>query len=138
MELFEVAALLLFRGCRLRSLFHPNCGIWVDGGFAGSIGCHAIDWANRNCSLGYWVDATHQDKGIATKCCASILHYFFEELDLQRVVIQCATGNTRSCAIPERLGFTREGVNREAELVGRRAPKANHNSSPNKIKDLLE
>jgi ribosomal-protein-serine acetyltransferase len=98
----------------------PNCGIWVDGEFAGSIGCHPINWANRNCSLGYWVDATHQGKGIITKCCASMLDYLFDELGLHRVVIQCATGNTRSCAIPERLGFTREGVKREAELVSGR------------------
>jgi ribosomal-protein-serine acetyltransferase len=98
----------------------PHCGIWVDGGFAGSIGCHAIDWANRHCSLGYWVDATHQGKGIVTKCCASMLDYLFDELGLHRVVIQCAPGNTRSCAIPERLGFTREGVNREAQLIAGR------------------
>jgi ribosomal-protein-serine acetyltransferase len=98
----------------------PNCGIWVGREFAGSIGCHAIDWANRNCSLGYWVEATHQGKGIITKCCASMLDYLFDELGLHRVVIQCATGNARSCAIPQRLGFTREGVKREAELVGGR------------------
>ena len=25
--------------------------------FAGSIGCHPIDWPNRSCSIGYWLDA---------------------------------------------------------------------------------
>jgi ribosomal-protein-serine acetyltransferase len=90
------------------------------GEFAGGIGCHAIDWANRNCSIGYWVDAAHQGNGIVTRCCASMLDYLFDELGLHRVVIECGTGNARSCAIPERLGFRREGIKREAQLVGGR------------------
>ena len=39
---------------------------------------------------------------------------------MHRVEIRCATGNTRSCAIPQRLGFTRECVLREAEWVNDR------------------
>jgi ribosomal-protein-serine acetyltransferase len=49
-----------------------------------------------------------------------MLDYLFEELGLHRVEIRCGTGNTRSCAIPERLGFTREGLLREAEWVNDR------------------
>lgn len=95
----------------------PNAGIWVDGVLAGTIGCHPIDWANRNCSLGYWIDASQQRKGLVTQCCATLLDYLFDELLLHRVEIRCGTGNTRSCAIPERLGFTREGVAHQAEWV---------------------
>jgi ribosomal-protein-serine acetyltransferase len=98
----------------------PNCGIWVDGEFAGGIGCHVIDWANRHCSIGYWLDAAHQGNGIVTRCCAAMLDYLFDELGLHRVVIECGTANTRSCAIPARLRFTREGIKREAEWVGGR------------------
>jgi ribosomal-protein-serine acetyltransferase len=107
----------------LRSLaqFHanegPNAGIWIDGEFAGSIGCHRIDWANRSCSIGYWLDAARQRRGVITRCCEVLLDYLFDELGLHRVVIQCGVGNLRSCAVPQRLGFTREGVAREAEWV---------------------
>jgi ribosomal-protein-serine acetyltransferase len=31
--------------------------------------------------------------------------------------IHCATGNTRSSAVPKRLGFTFEGTLREAQLL---------------------
>jgi ribosomal-protein-serine acetyltransferase len=55
-----------------------------------------------------------------TQCCAAMLDYLFHEAKLHRVCIRCATGNTRSCAIPERLGFRREGLEREAELLGDR------------------
>jgi ribosomal-protein-serine acetyltransferase len=49
-----------------------------------------------------------------------MLHYLFDEMRLHRVVIQCAVGNHRSSAIPERLGFTKEAVLRHAELIGAR------------------
>lgn len=38
----------------------------------------------------------------------------FEELGLHRIVIRAGVGNARSRAIPERLGFTRAGIAREA------------------------
>jgi ribosomal-protein-serine acetyltransferase len=49
-----------------------------------------------------------------------LLAYLFGELDLHRVVIQCGTENHRSCAIPQRLGFTKEGVLRQAQWVSGR------------------
>ncbi|HEY2014571.1 MAG TPA: GNAT family protein [Bryobacteraceae bacterium] len=95
----------------------PNTGIWLEEVLVGFIGCHAIDWQNRNCSIGYWIDAGQQKKGVITRCCASLLDYLFYDVRLHRVEIRCGTGNTRSCAIPARLGFTREGVASEAEWV---------------------
>ena len=98
----------------------PNAAICLNGEIVGAIGCHPIDWANRNCSVGYWLDATCQGKGIMTKACAALISYLFDEMALHRITIQCGTGNYRSCAIPERLGFTREGLLREAEWVNDR------------------
>jgi ribosomal-protein-serine acetyltransferase len=98
----------------------PQVGIWVDGELRGTLGCHPIDWANRNCSLGYWLDAGLEGKGVMTQCCATLLDYLFGELKLHRAEIRCGTENYRSCAIPKRLGFTREGVVREAEWVSER------------------
>jgi ribosomal-protein-serine acetyltransferase len=98
----------------------PNCGIWLDGRMVGNIGCHPFDWPNRNCSIGYWIDAGDQRRGLITRCCASLLDYLFDNVGLHRVEIRCGTGNMRSCAIPQRLGFTREGVCFQAEWVGDR------------------
>jgi ribosomal-protein-serine acetyltransferase len=95
----------------------PNAGIWLDGEFAGSIGCHTIDRIDRTCNIGYWIAAGHQGKGTITRCCLALLDYLFAELKLHRVAIRCATGNTRSCAIPRRLGFSHEGVLRESQWV---------------------
>jgi len=98
----------------------PNAGIWIDGKLAGSVGCHQIDWANRSCSIGYWLEGARQGQGIVTRCCRSLIDHLFDDLGLHRVVIQCGAGNLRSCAIPQRLGFTREGLLREAEWVNDR------------------
>ena len=98
----------------------PQAGIWIGDEFAGSVGCHPIDWPNKNCSIGYWIEERHQGKGVMTRCCANLLDYVFRDLGLHRVTIQCGTGNQRSCAIPERLGFTREGITREGEFVNDR------------------
>ena len=98
----------------------PQAGIWVEGALRGSVGCHPIDWTNRNCSLGYWLESASQGRGIITRCCSSLLDYLFDDLQLHRVTIQCGIGNTKSGAIPARLAFQREGVIREAEWVNDR------------------
>ena len=109
---------------RVRAQFEnnqgPQCGIWIDGELAGGIGCHPIDYNNRNCSIGYWIEQARRGQGIVTRCSSAMLDYLFGVLGLHRVVIQCGTGNHRSCAIPQRLGFTREGVARQAEWVNDR------------------
>jgi ribosomal-protein-serine acetyltransferase len=98
----------------------PQAGVWVDGALGGTVGCHPIDWANRNCSLGYWLDSTYEGKGVITRCCAALADYAFDELKLHRLEIRCGTGNLKSCAIPQRLGFTKEGVAKGAEWVNDR------------------
>jgi ribosomal-protein-serine acetyltransferase len=97
-----------------------HAGIFIHGKLAGSVGHHHIDPLHRSVSIGYWLDATVEGKGVMTRCCRALVRYLFEERRMHRVEIRCATGNTRSCAIPERLGFTRECVLREAEWVNDR------------------
>lgn len=92
-------------------------GIWHEGALAGVIGTHAIDWGNRKTSLGYWLGAGYQGKGIMTRACKALVDHCFGEYGLNRMEIRCATENKRSQAIPERLGFTREGVSEQAEWL---------------------
>jgi ribosomal-protein-serine acetyltransferase len=94
-----------------------QAGIWLRGKLVGVIGYHQIKRANRYTEIGYWLDAKSQGQGVMTRACRAMVSYAFEELGLNRVEIHCATGNTRSCAVPERLGFTREGVRRQAEWI---------------------
>lgn len=92
-------------------------GIWYKGNLVGGIGYHPIDWADRKVEIGYWLARSAQGKGIVTRACELLITYAFRELELHKVEIHCATGNTRSRAIPERLGFKQEGIIRDGEWL---------------------
>lgn len=83
----------------------------------GRIGIYKIDHQNRIGEIGYWIVESSQGKGIITKVCKAIIAFCFNDLDLNRIEIKCATGNLRSKAIPEKLGFSKEGVIRQGEFV---------------------
>ena len=52
-----------------------------------------------------------------TQCTKALIDYAFHELKLNRVEIRASVENKKSQAIPERLGFTREGRLRSDEKV---------------------
>jgi ribosomal-protein-serine acetyltransferase len=92
-------------------------GIWHQSRLVGAIGYPHLDWEDHKVEIGYWIDAGMQGRGIVTKACRTLVTYAFEQYNLNKVEIHCATGNTRSRAVPERLGFTQEGTIRQAEWL---------------------
>ena len=94
-----------------------HAGIWADGRFCGMINFLTIDWSNRWAALSYWLDEAHQGHGIMTACCHAMICHGFNTWGLNRITIECAPENTRSCAIPERLGFKLDGVVRGIEWL---------------------
>lgn len=46
-----------------------------------------------------------------------LLQLAFEKLNINRVQIRCAVGNSASSNIPKCLGFIFEGIEREGELL---------------------
>jgi ribosomal-protein-serine acetyltransferase len=91
--------------------------IVVGGETVGGAGLHARDRLNRSTSIGYWLTAEAQGSGLMTATVRALLDHAFGAWALHRVVIEAVLDNARSRAIPERLGFTEEGVLREAKLV---------------------
>ena len=83
----------------------------------GIIGLHHINHDHRKAVIGYWLSKNAEGQGTMTRAVRLVLQYAFNKLKLHRVVIDCAVGNTKSCAIPERLGFKKEGEMRDAEWL---------------------
>jgi ribosomal-protein-serine acetyltransferase len=95
--------------------FHVT--LLFDGAVVGTVGLLDIDWENRSTELGYWLGQDAQGQGLMTAACAVVIRHVFDDLELHRIQIRCATENSRSRGIPERLGFRQEGVLRDAELL---------------------
>lgn len=92
-------------------------GIWYRAELAGVIGFNAIDKTNRYAYIGYWLAEQFQGSGIMTRACARLVEDALVTRKLHRVEIFCAVENKKSRAIPERLGFTMEGVMRQKEFI---------------------
>lgn len=95
-------------------------GVVLEGKFVGMIGFHKLDLKNRSAHIGYWLAKEAQGSGVMTRCCRVLCDYLFDELGLNRIQINCNVENTKSRAIPERLGFEIEGVLRQIEWLNDR------------------
>ena len=60
--------------------------------------------------IGYWVRPDRERMGLVTESSAALTRVAFELCGVDRVEIQCDPANTRSAAIPQRLGYTEEAV----------------------------
>lgn len=91
-----------------------------DGKIVGLLSFNYIDKFNHVGQLGYWLGSEFQGRGLMTQACAALVNYGFDKFGMNRQTISAATGNFRSRAVAERLGFKLEGIAREAEwLYGR-------------------
>ena len=97
-----------------------QAAIVEDGRIVGAVGFHGVDWKNESTSIGYWLAEDHQGRGTMTAAVRALVDHAFSVWKLNRVEIRAAVGNTKSRAIPERLGFSKEGVLRKSERIGGR------------------
>lgn len=87
---------------------------------AGCVGLTKLEPDNHSAEIGYWLSCDFVGKGIITKVGRELVHRLFIQYGLNRIVIQCATDNSRSMAVAHRLGFYNEGTLRQAEFYNGR------------------
>ena len=116
-SLFDVQAYVRFSQQRnaggealVQTIFYRDkvCGI---------AGFNFIDRTNRWGEIGYWLDQSHQGKGIVTSCITKLMNYGFDKMNIHRISLSIGTKNTKSLAIAERLNFRKEGTLRQCEWL---------------------
>lgn len=97
--------------------YPKSFAIIYNGDIAGTIGFNDIDKSNKIGDVGYWLGANFQGVGIMSKAFKAIIDYGFNNLGLNKIEVNVATGNYKSKVLPERFGFKEEGKLRQAEWL---------------------
>lgn len=85
----------------------------ADRTLVGDIGVK-LDESLRLAEIGYTFAPEHQGRGYATEAVGALLRDLFDRRGVHRVSAVCDRRNDRSAALLRRLGFTEEGMLRQA------------------------
>ena len=81
----------------------------------GNCGMHGINWKDRNATGGIAIaERGYWGNGFGTETLELLLDYCFKTLNMHRVSSSVFDFNSRSLKMHEKLGFTIEGIRREA------------------------
>lgn len=77
-----------------------------------------LDFRDYSAEIGYWVAPTARGRGVATRSARMLIDFAFRQLSIRYIKLRAATANPASNAIARGLGFTLEGMSRDAMLIG--------------------
>ena len=80
-------------------------------------GFHKIHPLLKRAWLAYWLTSPFLRKGTALLACQALVRHGTETLKLRSFEIHCATGNTASRRLAEKLGFMECGILPAAETL---------------------
>jgi RimJ/RimL family protein N-acetyltransferase len=101
------------------------------GAFLGIAGVVDIEPDANQGEIGYALAPEARGRGIATRALRLVTHYALDELGIERLELQIATGNDASIRVAEKCGYRREGVLRSLYVKpGRRGDFAIYSRLP--------
>jgi RimJ/RimL family protein N-acetyltransferase len=75
----------------------------------GGTGLHPRGLPNE-IEIGYWLRPDATGHGYVTESSRALVQVAFKHLDVDTIIIKCDPKNSRSAAVPQRLGFTLTGL----------------------------
>ena len=103
-------------GFRTKTLF--QWGVNLEGAIIGTCTLFQLDVNHRRGEIGYALARPYWRKGLARDALTALLEFAFNNLDLHRIEADVDPRNENSIRLLERLGFRREGCQRERYIVG--------------------
>jgi len=90
--------------------------------FLGTCGLEKIDWDLGSFEIGYWLRTSSTGRGYMTEAVSALEKQVFERCNGRCAVIKCDAQNTKSAAIPQRLGYSLDGTLRCERLDAHNEP----------------
>jgi ribosomal-protein-serine acetyltransferase len=90
--------------------FHFRIRREADQRYLGSIGVLYVDRGVPSMEMGFWLRSTARGQGYMQEAAQRLVQFVTEELRALRLQMRVDSRNVRSCALAERLGFSRGGV----------------------------
>lgn len=90
-------------------------GIWLksSGKYIGQVWIEPNKWEVPSFELGWFLERSHQGKGIATEAAKAAIIFLFKHLKAYKIIAITRDDNHESSRLAERLGFIKEGHLRE-------------------------
>ena len=88
--------------------------IKVDGKIVGRISLWEVSTKTKTFEIGYWISQEYTKKGIMTECTKVVINTGFKWFGSEKIEINCVVDNIASNRIAQKLGFTHEGIKRNA------------------------
>jgi ribosomal-protein-serine acetyltransferase len=83
----------------------------------GVLSFNQIEPLNKTGYIGYWLDESHQGKGILSQALQAFMQFYSQRGDVRRFVIKCRVANEPSNRVAQRNGFALEGCLKQAEFL---------------------
>lgn len=90
-------------------------GVYEENRLVGVAELSDVNSPDKCGRISYWLSEKDRGKGRMTRACGLLTAFAVKQCGLNRVVIRVAADNPRGRAVPERLGYTLEGIARQAK-----------------------
>ncbi len=91
--------------------------IFANDKLCGAIRLNKIEMGNHKASIAYYIGESCQGQGLASSSVRAVIGYCFDKMGFNRIELQCTSTNQASQQVAKRLGFTWEGMLRQAERL---------------------